>query len=178
MNSFSVVHKIARRETIMLRRWIQVVGISLIVIMAACAGPKEFTVSDQRETLGQVFTEQTGNIDNSGSDTDLSQDVSMRREFRHSIDLKLNNDSGLDRRTVEDRILEAYDLPDSTGEKVCIVLADVPGRAVYQYDVEWTQVLREGNIEEGNVPGQGNLLGTYTIVVDLQCQTLGVTQVR
>lgn len=145
--------------------------------MTACAGPTEFVIVDQRELLGEIFTEPTGNVDNSQSDTDLSQDVAVRREFRHRIDLRLNQSSNLDRTEVEDRILATYDLADAAGEKVCIVLADVPPRTIYQYDIEWTQVLREGNIEEGNVAG-GNLLGTYSIVIDLQCQTIGVTQVN
>jgi len=159
----------------MIKKLIGFIGLTLLITLAACAGPTEFSIFDQRELLGEVFTEQTGNVDNSQSDTDLSQDLAVRREFRHRIDLRLNQNANLDRAQVEDRILSSYDLADASGEKVCIVLADVPARAVYQYDIEWTQVLREGNIEEGNVPG-GNLLGTYSIVVDLQCQTVGVTQ--
>ncbi len=159
----------------MLNRVFLIAALLGIIALSACSGPREFIVVDQRETLGQVFVEQTGNIGNS-SDADLSQDVAVRREFRHRIDLRLNQNSNLDRRAVEDRILSLYDLPSASGEKVCIVLADVPPRTTYQYEIEWTQVVREGNVEEGNTPG-GNLLGTYTIVIDLQCQTVGVVQV-
>jgi hypothetical protein len=159
----------------MLKRLVFIGALIGIIIMTACAGPREFTIVDQRETVGQVFTEQTGNIANP-SENDLSQDVAVRREFRHRIDVRLNSGQNLDRRTVEDRILAAYDLPDASGEKICIVLADVPPRTTYKYEIEWTQVVREGNIEEGNQPG-GNLMGTYTIVIDLQCQTIGVVQV-
>lgn len=146
------------------------------LVVSACASSQEFIVVDQREVLGEVFTEQTGNIDNSNSSVDLSQDIAARRQFRHSVDIQLNANSRVDRRNVEERIYETYELPSAQGEKLCIIPADVPAGRIYQYDIEWTQVLREGNIEEGTTPGQGNLLGTYKIIVDLQCQVVGVSQ--
>lgn len=149
-----------------------------LTLFACAPAQQEFVVVDQRELLGEVFKEQTGNIDNSTGTTLLSQDIALRREFRHSIDLRLNEGARLDRQNVEQRILETYDLPDQVGEKNCIILADVPAGQIHQYDIEWTQVLREGNVEEGNAAGQGNILGTYRIVSDLQCQTVGVVVVR
>lgn len=148
------------------------------ILLVSCATQTEFTIVDQREVLGDVFVEQTGLIDNSGGTEMLSQDIAARREFRHAITLRMNPDANLDRLQVEDRILTTYDLPGATGEKQCLIPADVPAGNVYQYDIEWTQVLREGNIEEGQTAGQGNILGTYSIVVDLQCQVVGVNVVR
>jgi len=149
--------------------------VCLVLLLVGCNGTNEFTVVDEREVLGEVFVEQTGGVDNSQSDTRLVQDVAVRREFRHRINLELLSNANLDRGQVEDRILATYDLSDGVGEKICIVPADIPPRTRYQYDLEWTQVLRQGDIEEGNIR-DGNLLGTYTIVTDLQCQTLGFTQ--
>jgi hypothetical protein len=152
--------------------------IILLILFACAPTQQEFSIVDQRELLGEVFKEQTGNVSNATGTTDLSQDISLRREFRHRIDVRLNQGSRLDRQSVEQRILETYDLPDQVGEKNCTILADVPAGSTYQYEIEWTQVLREGNIEEGSVPGQGSILGTYRIVADLQCQTVGVIVVR
>lgn len=149
-----------------------------IGLIASCESQTEFIIVDQREVLGEVFVEQTGLVDNSSGTEMLSQDIAARREFRHAITLRLNPSTNLDRRNVEERILTTYDLPSATGEKLCLIPADVPAGNVYQYDIEWTQVLREGNIEEGQVAGQGNILGTYSIVVDLQCQVVGVNVVR
>lgn len=149
-----------------------------LIVLVACDTTQEFVVVDQRELLGDVFTEQTGNIDNSNSSVELVQDISARRQFRHSIDLRLNDSARLDRREVEERILEAYNLPMAQGDKLCIIPADVPAGGIYQYEIEWTEVLREGNLEEGQVAGQGNILGTYTIIVDLQCQVVGVNVIR
>jgi hypothetical protein len=151
---------------------------TLVVILVACAAAaQEFIVVDQRERLGEVFTEVTSNVDNSAGTDVMIIDVNARREFRHTIDLRLNQNANLDRSEVEERILAQYDLPDASGEKICSIPADVPAGSVYAYEIEWTQVLREGNVEEGSSPG-GNLLGTYNIIVDLQCQVIGVVVVR
>lgn len=158
----------------MARKLLSICFVISMVVATGCATQTEFTIVDLREVLGDVFVEQTGLVDNSNGTEMLSQDIAARREFRHSITLRMNPDANLDRRNVEDRILTTYDLPGATGEKLCIIPADVPAGRVYQYDIEWTQVLREGNIEEGQVAGQGNILGTYSIVVDLQCQVVGV----
>jgi hypothetical protein len=155
---------------------ILVLGIMSIVLLTAqgCGGAKEFSIVDQREVLGEVTTEKTEPVDNTQGTTDLSQDIAARRQFRYQIDMQLNESSGLNRKDVEDRILETYDLVAQNGEQLCLIPADVPAQHSYLYNLEWTKVLREGNIEEGSTPGQGEILGTYKIVVDLQCQVTGV----
>jgi aspartate-semialdehyde dehydrogenase len=50
--------------------------------------------------------------------------------------------------------------------------------STHQYEVEWTQVLREGYIEENSESEQGRVLGTYRILVDLQCQRVGVINIE
>ncbi len=153
-----------------------ILGIMSIVLLTAqgCGGSTEFVVVDQREVLGDVTPEMTQPVDNSQGSTDLSQDIAANRQFRYTIDLRLNDNAGLDRRDVEERILETYDLVGGTGEQLCLIPADVPAGRSYAYNLEWTQILREGNIEEGSTPGQGEILGTYAIVIDLQCQVIGV----
>lgn len=158
----------------MFRKFIYLFLLVCAVILVGCESQQEFIVVDQREVLGDVFTEQSGLVDNCRGSDVLSQDIAARREFRHSIELHLNQNANLDRQKVEERILTAYDIPDATGEKQCLIPADVPAGKAYQYEIEWTKVLREGNLEEGQTPGQGNILGTYSIVVDLQCQVVGV----
>lgn len=147
-----------------------------LLFLAACAsGPREFIVVDEREELGDVFTETTGGVDNSNGEDFLYQDLAALREFRHRMDINLTPaGEGLDRQQIEERLLDTYDLPDRSGNKTCLVPADVPPGNVYAYEIEWTQIRREGRIEEGPTPGVGNIYGTYEIVIDLQCQTVGV----
>lgn len=154
--------------------------ILIVITLSACAsGPREFIIVDEREVLGDVRTENTGNVDNSTGSDYLYTDIAALREFRHSIDVNFTPaGEGIDRKSVEDRILNTYDLPDGSGEKVCLVPADVPPGNIYQYELEWTQIIREGRVEEGPAAGQGDVYGFYTVVVDLQCQTVGVVVIR
>jgi hypothetical protein len=146
----------------------------LMLTAQSCAGSREYIIVDQRELLGDVSTEMTQPVDNMNGTQDLSQDIAASRQFRHSISLNLNESAGLNRQEVEDRILETYEIPSDTGDQMCLIPADVPAGSSYAYNMEWTQVLREGNIEEGSTPGVGDILGTYSIVIDLQCQVTGV----
>lgn len=146
----------------------------LVLTAQGCGGSREYVIVDQRELLGEVSTEMTQPVDNMNGSQDLSQDIAANRQFRHSIQLNLNESAGLNRQEVEDRILDTYDLPNNSGEQMCLIPADVPAGSSYAYNLEWTQVLREGNIEEGSTPGAGDILGTYSIVIDLQCQVTGV----
>ncbi len=145
----------------------------LNLALTACAGSQEFNVVDLHEKLGTVTKETTGDIDNSKGTDELDTNINAKRQFRHVIDLKLNSNASLDESKVNQKILDTYDIADASGEKSCIIPAQVPAGHIYAYDIEWTQVIREGNIQEGKVAGQGNLLGTYSIIIDLQCQVVG-----
>lgn len=156
-----------------------ILGVSTLLLTAqSCSGAREFIVVDLREKLGEVLTEQSNPVDNTRSNQDLSQDIAARKGFRHTIVLRLNQGASLDEARVRERILDTYGIPSMGGEKLCLIPADVPAGRSYAYNIEWTQVLREGNIEAGPTPGQGEIYGTYSIVVDLQCQVTGVVVVR
>lgn len=151
----------------------------LFVFLPACDTQQEFVVVDQRDSLGSVFREVTQEFNNRNGAEDLDQNVSLVRQFRYAIDLRLNQNSRLRREKVEQRICETYDIKDcrSGGQKQCLLPVSVPAGRAYAYEIEWTEARREGVIRAGNDPDRGDVLGTYTIVIDLQCQTIGV-QVR
>jgi hypothetical protein len=176
-NSLSLILKFLMILALLIALTLQVIILNEIrqfIPLLVFLDPNAFIIVDQREVLGEVFTEQTGNIDNSTSAEDLSQDIAVRREFNHSITLRMNEGATLDRQNVEENILETYDIP-MTDEKICIIPADVPAGAIYQYEIEWTQVFREGNIEERS---RGNIVGTYSVIIDLQCQVVGVNVIQ
>jgi len=139
--------------------------------------PDKHWLMDKGEVLGDVFSEPTQPYDNSTGTEPLLLDVAAQRQFRHSIMLNLNSGANLNRQNVEDCILTTYDLPDATDAKLCMIAADVPAGRVLQYVIEWTQVLREGNIVDGRM-GEGTIVGTYSVVWDLYCQVVGVNVVR
>ncbi len=155
------------------------------IVLVACAGgggsndpgPQEFAVIDGRERLGAVFQEQTSDIDNSVGTSVLSQDLAAQRDFGHTISLNLNSNSRLNPGEVEDRIYTEYDIDNRTGQKLCVIPVDVPAGQIHRYEIEWTEVVREGTIEEG-IDGGGEILGDYEIVTDLRCQVIGLTVVE
>lgn len=151
--------------------------LSIIVFLAACEGAIEYTIIDERPVLGEVYIETTDEIDNSLGTSDLEQNLSLLRQFSADIQLELKANSGLDEGDVRDRILTEYQLAGAEQQKQCVIPVSVPPGSIHQYDVQWTQELREGRIEEG-AQGGGDVLGTYTIVIDLRCEVTGMNVVR
>ncbi len=145
----------------------------LSIFLSACEGAQEFTIVDLREKLGKVTKETTGDVDNSKGTTDLTSSINVKKQYRHTITLVLNKNANLNEKDVKDRIYDTYDIPNASGEKSCIIPAEVPAGNIYAYNIEWTEVLREGNVQAGKGSNQGDVLGTYTVLVDLQCQVVG-----
>ncbi len=151
-----------------------IVPVFLVVLSVACASEPEFTVKDVREIPGQRQI-QSLKIDNrTGADT-LKQDQKLAKSYRNSISLTLNGKQRLDEGKVRSRILEYYKFASEYSDirKDCTVPLEAPAGKHLEYDAEWTEVLREGSIVEGR-EGQGDKLGEYRIVVNLNCQVVDV----
>lgn len=150
----------------------------MVIVISACEGQREFVVVDQREVLGSVETETTDYFDNTSGSEDLIQDVSVTKQFRYTPEIELEEGSGLDRKTVEDRVYETYDLEVTTGRaggaKTCLISIVVPPGEAHAFNLEWRQVKREGIIRSGTDANSGDILGQYNLTVDMQCQTTGV----
>jgi hypothetical protein len=71
---------------------------------------------------------------------------------------------------IRERILAVYGIDELENDKVCVLPIDVPSGNLYEYDIEWGEIWREGKIETD--PG-GEKAGTYRILVDMTCQTIG-----
>src|SRR5579872_5248366 len=134
-----------------------VLAVILCPLIAACAGNTEFSIVDLREKLGKVFKEKTGEVDNSKGTSDLNTDINAKRDFRYTIDLKLNSDANLDEKAVKDKIMDTYDISDPTGTKSCVIPAQVPAGNIYAYDIEWTEVTHEGNVVSGKDNPNGDI---------------------
>lgn len=59
-------------------------------------------------------------------------------------------------------------------QKNCTIPVSVPPGSAHIIEIQWTEVLRQGRIEEGR-QGGGEVLGDYTIITDLRCEVVGVT---
>lgn len=140
-----------------------------LVYFQGCFGERDFAVKDKRELQGNKTTEKFSQ-DNSRGSAVLAQDVPVKKQFKRAIDLRLNSSAQLDEEKVIDRIYNLYNVTEDA-EKVCVIPVEVPAGKNYEYDLEWTEIRREGVVEEGK-GGGGDLLGTYEILTDLTCQVV------
>jgi hypothetical protein len=152
------------------RRHIPLVLILLLasVLLTGCP-PQDYKVMDERQTEGEKTTE-TLRADNCNGDEALVQDMPVQKSFRSTIQINTEPGETLDESVIREKILVAYGIDDLENDKVCVLPVDVPSGNLYEYDIEWVEIWREGRIETD--PG-GEKAGTYRILVDMTCQTIG-----
>jgi hypothetical protein len=151
--------------------------IMFVALLSGCEATVEYVIVDEREILGEVYTESTSPIDNSVGTTDLIQDIPVVRQFDPQITVNLRPDSRLDERDVEERILQEYFAAGVEDQKNCTIPVSVPPGSMHVIEIQWTEAQRQGRIEEGRAGG-GDVLGDYTIITDLRCEVVGVTVQR
>lgn len=145
--------------------------------LSGCASQTEFSVKDLRETTGQVET-QSLRVDNATGKDTLRQDQKIFKSYRHIVDVRLNGRKQVDESRVRDKIYDLYKLTPNEDKKTCVVPVEVPDGRVFQYDIEWTQIIREGKVIEATGGGEGEQLGTYTIITDYNCQVTNQTALK
>ena len=64
-----------------------------------------------------------------------------------------------------------YRIPYGESDAVCVIPVNIPAGASYTYDLEWTEVWREGIFELGKPDGQGE--GTYRFRQSMLCEVVG-----
>lgn len=146
-----------------------VLAVFLIVslTLTACA-EVEVGVKERRGFQG-AKTVDVKKVDNSKGTETLEQDVLVTKPFTHTVELDLR-DSNLNERKVRDKVYEAYEIKSPNGEAKCVFPADVPAGKIYEYEIEWTELKREGDVI--NVQTQ-EVLGKYVVIVGFQCQVVG-----
>jgi hypothetical protein len=149
----------------------------LVVFLAGCEAAVEYTIVDEREVLGNVYTENTNPIDNRMGTTDLIQSISIFRQFSPNVRVNLRPNSRLNQRDVEERIMNQYFAAGFEDRKNCAVPVSVPPGSAHIIEIQWTEVRRQGRIEEGR-QGGGNVLGDYNLITDLRCEVVGLSVVR
>ncbi len=141
----------------------------LSLVLSACVTAPEFAVKDKRQAQGAKSIA-TFNVNNSQGTTPLLQNFPVSKSFYRWVDINLVSNSQLNESAVSDKIYNRYKASkDDT--KVCVIPVEIPAGQNYEYDLEWTEVLREGVIEEG-ATGGGRQLGTYQILIDMSCQVV------
>ena len=145
---------------------------SIIVLwlaLAACTAAPEFAIKDKNQAQGAKSIA-TFDVNNSQGTGPLVQNYPVSKSYYRWVDIKLASNSQLDEFTVSDKIYGRYKVAkDDT--KVCVIPVEIPAKQNYEYDLEWTEVLRQGVIEAG-ANGGGTQLGTYQILIDMSCQVV------
>lgn len=160
----------------MLKRPLQISVLGLAIFLAslltiACApSAPEYTIVDKREVQGEKSIVTFG-LNNSNGAAPLVQNYPQSKNFYRGVELNLVSNSRLDEIQVMDKIYAKYKVTKED-TKVCVIPLEVPAGQNFEYDLEWTEVLREGVIEEG-AQGGGKQLGTYRILITMTCQVVG-----
>lgn len=144
--------------------------IALLALAACAPSAPEYKIVDKREVQGEKSIV-TFALNNSNGATSLVQNYPQSKNFYRGVELNLVSNSRLDEVQVMDKIYAKYKVTKED-TKVCVIPLEVPAGQSFEYDLEWTEVLREGVIEEG-AQGGGNQLGTYRILITMTCQVVG-----
>lgn len=154
----------------MFRKNYHLVGLVLLAVLAITPGctPQEYKPVDKRQVDGNMVV-QTMPVDNCLRDEALTQDMAVQQTFHHTVEITPQPGKTLDESELREKILTAYEIDRASEDKVCLLPVDVPARTRFEYDIEWTEIWREGTIETD--PG-GEQVGTYRILIDLGCQVV------
>lgn len=158
-------------------RVFQALFLILLISLAGCEAAVEYTIVDEREVLGSVYTETTSPIDNRMGTSDLIQSISIFRQFSPNVRVNLRPNSRLNQRDVEERIMNQYFAAGVEDRKNCAVPVSVPPGSAHVIHIQWTEVRRQGRIEQGR-QGGGDILGDYNLITDLRCEVIGLDVVR
>lgn len=145
--------------------------LTVLAMSIACTPTPDLKIVDKRQVYGNKTTE-TMRADNSQGNEVLIQDMPVQKSFHYQINIMSEPGETLNESVVREMILKAYQIAnmDKDKDKVCVLPVEVPAGDIYEYDIEWTEIWREGTIETD--PG-GEQVGTYRILVDMDCQTIG-----
>ncbi len=149
-----------------------VILISLCLGLTAqsCGGNEDITIEDKREVQGDSVVE-TLRADNSKGSATMQQDLSAKKQYSRNIQITPSPGVKLNTTAVREKILDNYNIKDGTAEQVCVVSVDVPAGKIYEYDMEWREVWREGTIQIGTPDDTPE--GTYRFLQSLTCQIVG-----
>lgn len=139
-------------------------------VFTACATNDDITIQDKKEVQGENVKE-TLRADNSLGSTPLMQDLTAKKQYSREITIVPNPGEKFDTNEARQKILDNYNLNEGPAEQVCVIPVEVPAGNIYEYDLEWSEVKREGIIEIGSPDGEPE--GTYQFVQSMTCQVVG-----
>jgi hypothetical protein len=156
------------------------VTFTLIVFLAtvatACVGQDQtITLADSGETQANKVVE-TMKADNSTGTSTLTQDLPAMKTYNRQVKVIPNPGVKVDTDAVRKMVLEKYNLKDGEAKQVCVVPVQVPAGKFYEYELEWSEVWREGVFYIGSPDDKPE--GTWRFLQSMNCQVVGQRVVK
>lgn len=147
--------------------------LALFLVLAACGGVQDqdrITIIERKQTQGEAVTKilQANNCDGK---TEMKQDLQAVNQYNHDIEIKPNPGVSVNRKAVEDEIRSYYKLPQTQSDAVCVVPVQVPAGGYYTFELEWTEIYREGDFELQQPDDKPE--GTYRFRQSMLCEVVG-----
>lgn len=158
----------ARRYIILL-----VLGVLVLAALYGCDAVQEedrITIIENKQVQGETV-DKILQANNCNGTADMDREMQAVHQYTHVIQISPNPGVAVNRKAVEDEIRSYYRIPNDQSDAVCVVPVTIPAGAYYTYDLEWTEVWREGVFELDEPNGAEE--GTYRFKQSMLCEVVG-----
>jgi hypothetical protein len=122
-----------------------------IVISSCGAEPEQTpTIIERGNYQGRPFITELP-IQNCDSDSELQTQQRIDEKYTHEVEILRAPNSKANPQTLADAVREHYQVKSLVEVASYTVSANVPPGSIFTYQVEWTEVWREGDIEIGEI---------------------------
>jgi len=147
--------------------------LAVFLFVAACGGVQEkdrITIIERKQTQGESIQKvlQANNCDGK---EEMDQELQAINQYNHDVEITPNPGVSVNRKAVDDEIRSYYKIPQTQSDGVCVIPVKVPAGAYYTFDLEWTEVWREGDFELQDPDNKPE--GTYRFRQSMLCEVVG-----
>lgn len=144
----------------------------LAIFVFGCISPEpedQISIIDQREVKGESVVK-TLQVNNCVGAQELKQDLQSLNQYTHDIQITPDPGVSVNMEAVNHEIRVYYNLPSGPSDAVCVIPAVVPAGVFLNFEIEWTEVWREGIFEQNKPDGQRE--GIYRVRESMLCEVV------
>jgi hypothetical protein len=138
----------------MLRRISVLVMIAIVsgALVLGCGVEPDQTpqIIEQGNFQGEPFVTELP-ISNCDSEEELQTSQRIDQKYTHEVEIVPAPNAKVNREELAEAVREHYGVEQLVEVASYTVVANVPSGSIFTYEVEWTEVWREGNIEIGEI---------------------------
>jgi hypothetical protein len=145
----------------------------LAVALCGCGSVQEqdrITIIENKQVQGEAV-DKVMQVNNCEGSEEMVQEMQAVHQYTHEIQITPRSGVKVNRKAVEDEIRSYYRIPQEQSDAVCVIPVQIPAGAYYTYDLEWTEVWREGVFELDEPDGRDE--GTYRFRQSMLCEVVG-----